>query len=93
MLQFFQAKKQKLEEDEKELRKELKYHKKNLSDIEEKLGNPKSNPVEIRTLMIPRKKLVETIDLAQRELDKICDQKYKLVKLHATRVESRAKAK
>ena len=81
-----------MEDDEKELRTELKYHKINLSDIDEKLVNAKL-PAQITALMIPRKKLVETIDLVQKKLDKICDQKYKLVKLHATRVESKAKSK
>ena len=78
-----------MEDDEKNLRKELKYHKKNLSDVDEKLQNAK-DPTEIRSLMVPRKKLLETIDLAQKELDKICDKKYKLVKSHANRVESHA---
>ena len=81
-----------MEDDEKDLRKELKYHKKNLSDVDEKLQKAK-HPAEITSLMIPRKKLVETIDLAQKALDKLCDKKYKLVKSHATRVESQAKPK
>ena len=43
--------------------------------------------------MISRKKDVETINHTQKQLDKICDKKYNLVKFHATRVESHAKPK
>ena len=62
--QQYQAKKQKLEHDEKCLRKELNHHKKNLSEVDKKLQNTE-NPLSPDSKEERSKKnltIVETIN-------------------------------